>query len=212
MESDMDASIKQRCVIEFLAVEEIAPIEIHRRLLKVYGDDTIDVSNVRRWVRHFKGGEKGVHDKPRPGRPCTAVIPQIEERLNQLIRADRWITTRELCANLNVGCNALETMLEHFGYRKICARWVPRMLTEEQKTHHATVLPHPPYSPDLAPSDFHLFGPLKDGLRGEHFQGSDAVVKAVRKWLDSAGSDFCKRGLLALVHRWQTNGGDYVEK
>jgi len=29
-----------------------------------------------------------------------------------------------------------------------------------------TVLPHPPYSPDLAPSDFHLFGPLKDYLRG----------------------------------------------
>ncbi|KAG8229468.1 hypothetical protein J437_LFUL008242 [Ladona fulva] len=47
-----------------------------------------------------------------------------------------------------------------------------------------TALPHPPYSPDLAPSDFHLFGPLKDGLRGEHFQDSDAVVKAVRKWLD----------------------------
>ncbi|KAG8226303.1 hypothetical protein J437_LFUL002742 [Ladona fulva] len=61
-----------------------------------------------------------------------------------------------------------------------------------------TVLPHPPYSPDLAPSDFHLFGPLKDGLRGEHFQDLDAVVKAVRKSLDSAGSDFYKRGILLL--------------
>ena len=27
-----------------------------------------------------------------------------------------------------------------------------------------TVVPHPPYSPDLVPSDFHLFGPMKDGL------------------------------------------------
>ena len=27
-----------------------------------------------------------------------------------------------------------------------------------------TVLPHPLYSPDLAPLDFHLFGPMKDGL------------------------------------------------
>ena len=27
-----------------------------------------------------------------------------------------------------------------------------------------TVLPHPPYSPDLAPSDFHLFGKLKEPL------------------------------------------------
>ncbi|KAG8231408.1 hypothetical protein J437_LFUL012418 [Ladona fulva] len=100
MDADMDARIKQRCVIEFLTVEEIAPIEIHRRLLKMYEDDTIDVSNVSQCVRHFKGGEKGVHDKPRPGRPCTAVIPQNEERLDQLIRADRRITTRELCERL----------------------------------------------------------------------------------------------------------------
>ena len=28
-----------------------------------------------------------------------------------------------------------------------------------------TVIPHPPYSPDLAPSDYHLFGPMKEGLR-----------------------------------------------
>ena len=31
------------------------------------------------------------------------------------------------------------------------------------------VLPHPPYSPDLAPSDFHLFPKLKEHLKGERF-------------------------------------------
>ena len=40
----------------------------------------------------------------------------------------------------------------------------------------------PPYSPDLAPSDFHLFDPPKDGLRGHHIE-TDADVKcAVREW------------------------------
>ncbi|KAG8237349.1 hypothetical protein J437_LFUL017327 [Ladona fulva] len=86
MESDMDAHIKQRCAIEFLTVEEIAPIKIHQHFLKVYGDDTIDVSNVRQWVVKM-------HDKPRPGRPCKAVIPHNEERLDQLIHADQQITT-----------------------------------------------------------------------------------------------------------------------
>ena len=32
-----------------------------------------------------------------------------------------------------------------------------------------TVLEHPAYSPDLAPSDYHLFGPLKQALRGRRF-------------------------------------------
>ena len=31
------------------------------------------------------------------------------------------------------------------------------------------ILPHPPYSPDLAPSDFHLVGPLKEVLRDTKF-------------------------------------------
>jgi histone-lysine N-methyltransferase SETMAR len=36
-----------------------------------------------------------------------------------------------------------------------------------------TVLPHPPYSPDLAPSDYHLFCPLNDAVRGKKFDDDD---------------------------------------
>jgi len=43
-----------------------------------------------------------------------------------------------------------------------------------------TVVPHPLYSPDLAPSDFHLFGLMKDGLRGQHFPSYDTVVQPVK--------------------------------
>jgi histone-lysine N-methyltransferase SETMAR len=41
------------------------------------------------------------------------------------------------------------------------------------------VLQHPPYSLDLAPNDFHLFGPLKHHLSGERFPDDDAVERAV---------------------------------
>ena len=57
-----------------------------------------------------------------------------------------------------------------------------------------TVVPHPPYCPDLAPSDFHLFGPIKDGVRGQHFPSNDAVVRAVKQWATSAGANFYERG------------------
>jgi len=43
--------------------------------------------------------------------------------------------TRELCTELNISCNALETMVAMLEYRKVCARWVPRMLTQEHKEH-----------------------------------------------------------------------------
>jgi len=41
------------------------------------------------------------------------------------------------------------------------------------------VLDHPAYSPDLAPSDFHLFGPLKNALKSRRFSADDEVKEAV---------------------------------
>jgi len=112
MASDMEVHMKQRCVIEFLHAEKIAPIDIHRFLLNIYGDQTVDVSSiVRQWVAHFSSGNDGVKGKPRSGRPCTAVTPRNEERFDQLIHANWWITTRELCTELNIGFNALETVM-----------------------------------------------------------------------------------------------------
>jgi len=43
------------------------------------------------------------------------------------------------------------------------------------------VLAHPPYSPDLAPSDYHLFGPLKKALRGRRFTSDQEMKIAVAR-------------------------------
>ena len=45
------------------------------------------------------------------------------------------------------------------------------------------VMAHPPYSPDLAPSDYHLFDPLKVALRGRRFTSDQEVMEAVHVWL-----------------------------
>jgi hypothetical protein len=78
-----------------------------------------------------------------------------------------------------------------------------------------TVLPHPPYSPDLAPLDFHLFGSLKNALRGTHFEDDNSVIEAMRKWLRRQDNSWYRQGIHALVPHWckavQVDG-DYVEK
>jgi hypothetical protein len=63
-----------------------------------------------------------------------------------------------------------------------------------------TLLPHPLYSPDLVPSNFHLFSLIKNGLCNQHLPDSDAIIAAVRKWVASAGSDFNDGNMKALVH------------
>jgi len=46
-----DFRFKQIAVIEFLAPEKVSPIKIHKRIQAVYGDQCVDVSAVRHWVR-----------------------------------------------------------------------------------------------------------------------------------------------------------------
>jgi len=109
MVSDMEVHMKQRCVIEFLHAEKNAPNDIHQCVLNVYGDQTVDVSTVRWWVARFSSGDSDVQDKPRSGRPRTAVTPRNEERLDQFIRANRRITIREQRTELNIVFNSLAT-------------------------------------------------------------------------------------------------------
>jgi histone-lysine N-methyltransferase SETMAR len=56
------------------------------------------------------------------------------------------------------------------------------------------VLPHLLYSPDLAPSDLHLFHPVKDGLHGKYFTNDDTVTVAMKKWLLEADTNSYERG------------------
>jgi len=75
---------------------------------------------------------------------------------------------------------------------------------------------HPAYSPDLAPSDFHLFGLLKEALRGRRFSCDDDDVKAaLHQWLRAQPKTFFANGIKKLVGRWEkgiAKQGDYIEK
>jgi len=62
MEEFSDVRFKQRAVIGFITAKKVPPIEIHRRMQAVYGDQCADVSTVRRWVRRFKEGQMGRAD------------------------------------------------------------------------------------------------------------------------------------------------------
>jgi histone-lysine N-methyltransferase SETMAR len=88
--------------------------------------------------------------------------------------------------------------------------------TQELLQHFRwTVLEHPAYSPDLAPSDFHLFPALKDHLAGHKFSNDDDVKTAVTGWLKLQGTEFYEAGIDKLVPRMDkclSLGGDYVEK
>ena len=72
----------------------------------------------------------------------------------------------------------------------------------------------PPYNPDLVPSDFHLFGPMKEHLRDQNF-ADDEVMEAVQSWLKATQKSFFLEGIWKFEDTWTkyvVKQGDYVEK
>jgi len=51
-------------------------------------------------------------------------------------------------------------------------------------------LDHSHHSPDLAPSDYHLFPGLKKQLKGRHFSSDAEVIAVAETWLDGQRSEF----------------------
>jgi histone-lysine N-methyltransferase SETMAR len=76
------------------------------------------------------------------------------------------------------------------------------------------VIPHPPYSPDLAPSDFYLFSAMKSAIRGRNYNNSLDIQRDIEKWIDSKPAKFFADGINKLPGRWARcvdHNGNYFE-
>ena len=75
--------------------------------------------------------------------------------------------------------------------------------------------PHPPYSPDLSPSDFFLFPKFKEHLKSIYFNDTNEAKQASKTWLTKWSADYFKNGIKGWKHRLEKCidfDGDYVEK
>ena len=75
------------------------------------------------------------------------------------------------------------------------------------------VLIHPPYSPDLAPTDYRLFNSLSNFLRGKQYDNADEVDADLKEFLASKPKSFYKSGIEKLFTRWKQvvdKEGDYI--
>lgn len=349
------ASCEVRGVIRFLLAKGSSAAEIHRELCLVYGPAIMSEGKVRKWCRDFQNGRTNVHDEERSGRPSIQT-DDIVDQVNQKLRCDRRLTISALANELpHVARTSIYRIVtEQLGYHKLCARWVPKMLTDQHKEqrmcsgrkfldryrqdgddlfshivtgdetwisytnaeskqqsmqwrHSSSPKPkkfkqspyssrkmmatvfwdekgvilvdfmergstitadvycetltkmkraiqnrrrgklssgvillhdnarphtaaltkkkiqdfrwelfdHPPYSPDLAPSDYFLFLHLKKWLGGQRFENDEELKTAVVNWFNSQAANFYAEGLRKLVQRYEKClelNGDYVEK
>lgn len=90
---------------------------------------------------------------------------------------------------------------------------VAKMTKQKIEDLEWEVLPHPPYSPDLAPTDYHLFRSLHDYLGGKTYQEDGDIKADLSAFFEFKSPSFYKRGIDQLPIRWAQvvdSDGDYI--
>lgn len=134
----------------------------------------------------------------KPGETITAEIycQQLQRLQSELLKKRASLVNRK------------SVILQHDNARPHAARITQEKIKELQWE----VLPHPPYSPDLAPTDYHLFRSLEHSLRNKAFSSEEEVRKHLESYFASQTKEFFKRGIENLQEKWQCvadNNGEY---
>ncbi|GBO27859.1 hypothetical protein AVEN_104791-1 [Araneus ventricosus] len=170
---------EERSVIRFLHAKVECPEDSHRQIVSVYGN-IMNRHNVTKWCRAFSEDRTDVHEEHRTGRP-SVISDALLRRTEEAMQANTRLTLRKLHKIVpEVFITTLhECVTVTLGYHKLCARWVPKMLTEGNRkkrmgfafdlvTRYAETgdefLNHIVTAPDLAPNNLHLLLYLKRDL------------------------------------------------
>ena len=130
------SNIEHRAVIKFFIRKRLNDIEISKELDNVYKNSGLSHRTVPKWVTEFKDPVRAFEDALRMGHPSTITAEENIEDVERIVMRDRQISIRRLVEELVIPKNAIhEIVNNHMGMKKVCTRWVPKLLTPIQRAN-----------------------------------------------------------------------------
>lgn len=129
----------------------------------------------------------------------------------ELLPNNTTVTADLYCAQLDVVAKKLKGKQDRIYFLHDNARpHIAKKTYEKLLELGWTVIAHPPYSPDLAPTDYHLFRSLSHYLCEKKFDDEEDLKNDLINFFNNKSKDFYERGIMTLPNRWQqvidTNG------
>ena len=106
-------------------------------------DSAPSETTVKRWYGDFKRDHTDTNDAEHLGCLNLAAVPENTKKLHKLVLANRKLNLHNIAEELEISEGSVFTILhEHLSVRKLCSKWVLRLLTVDQKQQHSNDSEH----------------------------------------------------------------------
>ncbi|XP_055916969.1 protein GVQW3-like [Eupeodes corollae] len=126
--------LENRAVIKYIYLKGLETKEIKEEMDSTLETSCPSYSTIKQWVSEFKKGRVSTSDESRSGRPVEVTTPDMIEKIHQIVLEDRRLKVHEISKTCKMSNERVQNILhQHLRMQKLCARWVPRWLTADQK-------------------------------------------------------------------------------
>ena len=125
-------NIEHRAVIKFFTRKGLNTTEISKELDNVYKNSAPSYCTVANWVAEFMNPECAFEDGPRMDRPSTITTQENIEAVERMVMRNRQVSVHRLAKELAI---IHEIMNNHMGMKKVCTRWILKLLTPIQRAN-----------------------------------------------------------------------------
>ena len=131
------SNIEHQAVIKFFIRKGLNAIEISKELADVYKDSAPSYRTVAKWVAEFKNPEYGFEDAQRMGRPSTIIVDENIEAVERIIMRNQQVSVRRVAYELGIPKTITHEIMDNqLGMKKVCTRWILKLLTLIQRANH----------------------------------------------------------------------------
>ena len=134
MQTGRQDTLEERYAIKFCFKLGKNATETYGMLQTAFGASCINRTSVFEWPKRFKEGRESVRDDEKCGRRKEVRTPELIGQIMNFMDKDRRVSIETISAQFDVSVGTVYTIIrEELKMRKICAKFVPRVLREDQK-------------------------------------------------------------------------------
>jgi len=135
----MDVKLEQRANIKFCVKLSKYRAETFEMIWRAYRNEAMSRARCFKWHARFKRGRTSLEDE-RSGRPSPSSTPKNVETIRRLVHEDYQRTIKDIATIVHVSYRTVQTILTcDLNMHHVAAKFVPRLLTPEQKEHRVAI-------------------------------------------------------------------------